>query len=183
MDFGIIPLNHYYGSVTLPWFLGGGFVAGGRNSPAFGNDRDHALGARVASWTRQPVIHTTHHTTRSTTTPPTRQSAAPAREPRLAASEWLSGPDNQRSTPPTTPLAQPQHHRPTSAAICSGPLGDHVSQRLRDHGLGARVASWTRQSAIHTTHHTTRAITTPPTNVGVDLQCPLGNRVSHSAFA
>ena len=35
------------------------------------------------------------------------------------AHEWLAGPDNQRSTAPSTPLAQPLHHRPTSAAICS----------------------------------------------------------------
>ena len=54
------------------------------------------------------------------------------------------------------------------------PLGNRVSQRLRDHGLGARAAIWTRQSAIHATHHATRATTTPPTHVGGDLQCPLG---------
>jgi len=44
---------------------------------------------------------------------------------------------------------------------------------LRNHGLGARVASRTRQSAIHSTDHTTRATTTPPTHDGGDLQCPL----------
>ena len=34
-----------------------------------------------------------------------------------------------------------------------------VSQRLRDHDLGARVASRTKQPAIHGTQHTIRATT------------------------
>ena len=55
--------------------------------------------------------------------------------------------------------------------------GVRVSQRLRDLDLGARVASWTRQSAIHTTQHATRSTTTPPTHIGGHLQWPLGNRV------
>ena len=48
---------------------------------------------------------------------------------------------------------------------------ERVSRRSR-HGLGARVASWTRQSVIHGTQHATRAATTSPTHVGVDPQCP-----------
>ena len=32
------------------------------------------------------------------------------------ALDWVTGPDSQRSTAPTTALAQPLHHRPTSAA-------------------------------------------------------------------
>ena len=96
---------------------------------------------------------------------------------RAWALKWLAGPDNQQSTAPSTPLAQPLHHRPASAAICNA-RSDRVSQRLHDHGLGARVASWTSQSAIHTTQLTTRATTTPPTHVGSDPQRPLGNRVS-----
>ena len=44
--------------------------------------------------------------------------------------------------------------------------------------LDARVASWTRQAAIHGTQHTTRATTAHPTHVGGELQCPLGNCVS-----
>ena len=39
------------------------------------------------------------------------------------ALEWLARPDNQRSTALTAPLAQPLHHRPTSAAICSARSG------------------------------------------------------------
>ena len=42
---------------------------------------------------------------------------------------------------------------------------------MRDHGLGARVATWTRQSAIHSTQHAARPTTTSPTHVGVDLRC------------
>ena len=36
------------------------------------------------------------------------------------------------------------------------------------------MASWTRQPAVHTTQHATRATTTSPTHVGGDLQRPLG---------
>ena len=126
------------------------------------NLRDHGLSARVASWTRQSAIHGTQHATRPTTTPPTHIGGnlqrPLAREPRLAAFvitawalEWLPRPDNQQSTAPTTPLAQPLHHRPTSAATRNARSGSASRKRLRDHGLGAQVASWTRQSAIHGT--------------------------------
>ena len=37
--------------------------------------------------------------------------------------EWPAGPDNQRSTAPSTPLAHPLHLRPTSPAICSARSG------------------------------------------------------------
>ena len=50
------------------------------------------------------------------------------------------------------------------------PLAKAASQRLRDHGLGARTASWTRQTAIHAAQHATRPATTSPTHIGDDLQ-------------
>ena len=66
-------------------------------------------------------------------------------------------------------------HRPTRATTtptthvggelrCT--LGNRVSQRLRDQGSGARVASWTIQPAIHGGQHATRATTTSPTHFG-----------------
>jgi len=42
----------------------------------------------------------------------------------------------------------------------------------------ARVASWTSQSAIHASEHSTRATTKSQTHTGGDLQPPLGNCVS-----
>ena len=44
----------------------------------------------------------------------------------------------------------------------------------RDHGL-RRVVIRTRESAIHGTQHATLATTTSPTQIGGELQCPLGN--------
>ena len=51
------------------------------------------------------------------------------------ALEWLAAPDNQRSTPSTTPLAQPLHLRPTSAETPSVRSGPRSRRRLRDHDL------------------------------------------------
>jgi len=48
------------------------------------------------------------------------------------ALEWLADPENQRSTAPSTPLAQPLHLRPTSAASCSARSGPRLAVR-RDH--------------------------------------------------
>ena len=98
------------------------------------------MGARVASWTRPPATHGTHHTTRPTTTPPTHVGGN-----------------------------------------LQCPLGNRVSQRLRDHGLGAQVGSWTRQPAIHGTQHTTRATSTAPTPIDSDLQRSLPGKASRSA--
>ena len=70
--------------------------------------------------------------------------------------------DTQHTTRATTTSPTPI----SSDLQC--PLGNRVSQSLRDHGLGARVATWSRQPAIHATQHGTRSTTTSPTPVGSD---------------
>ena len=80
---------------------------------------------------------------------------------------------------PRHPARRSRNHYYSDPTRCRYPQSPLASaKRLCDHGLGARVASWTRQSAIHVTQLTARAATTSPTHVGVDPQC----RVSPSRF-
>ena len=69
-----------------------------------------------------------------------------------------------------TPIHRPTRATTTPATHVGGELrctlGNRVSQRLRDQGSGARVASWTRQPAIQGGQHATRATTTSPTHFG-----------------
>jgi len=54
------------------------------------------------------------------------------------------------------------------------------------YGLGARVASWTSQTAIHGTLRVTRPTAASPTHVGGNLQRPLGTasrRLRNTAWA
>ena len=155
--------------------------------------RDHGLGARVASWTRQPAIHSTQHATCATTTSPTHiggnlQCPLGNRVSQRLRDHGLG--DRVASWPRQSAIHGTCHTTratTTSPTHIGGnlerPPGNRVSQRLRDHGLGVRVASWTRQSAIHGTQHATRATTTSPTHVGIDLQRPLAREPRLTAFA
>ena len=108
----------------------------------------------MASWTSQPAIQDTstpfaqplHHQLYSASTCNARSGTASRSVCAITAwaPEWLAGPDNQRSTAPSTPLAQPLHLRPTSASIRNAPFDRTVRivpRRWRVHGLGARADS------------------------------------------
>ena len=113
----------------------------------------------------QPVF--TCHATGSTTTSPdpigreqVRSSARVAtwaREPAIHATQHAT-----RATTTSLTSIDSELQRPLARAASR--------KRLRDHGLGARTASWTRQTAIHAAQHATRPATTSPTHIGDELQ-------------
>ena len=92
------------------------------------------------------------------------------------AIEWIAEPDNQRSTAPSTPLAQPAHLRPMSAVNCSA-RSDRVGkrgalQRLRDHGLALEWLAGPEPPLG--SQHATRSTTIPPTHRQRALRAGLG---------